>query len=69
MSDRSPSAAASIYPHLPHDKGPVQPQRQQPRLADALYPSLVPKPVLPSDPFERHMRLMGLIRSDERGRR
>jgi hypothetical protein len=47
MNNRPPSAAASIYPHLPHDKAPVQAQRQQPRLADALYPSLAPKPKPP----------------------
>ena len=41
MNDRPTSAAASLYPHLPHDQGePVK--RQQPRLAEALYPDLVP---------------------------
>jgi hypothetical protein len=68
MTDRPPSAAAALYPHLPHDKGPVQPQRQQPQLAAALYPSLTPKPKLPEDAYERHMHLMGLVRIDRRGR-
>jgi hypothetical protein len=41
---REPSAAQSLYPHLPHDDGqPVQ--RQQPAsVAAAMYPDLVPKP-------------------------
>jgi hypothetical protein len=33
------SAAASIYPHLP-SVAPAPVQRQQPQLADALFPSL-----------------------------
>jgi hypothetical protein len=66
MNDRLQSAAGSIWPHLPHDKGTVQPHRQQPQLAAALYPSLTPKPVPPSDPFERHLHFMGLIRKDAR---
>jgi hypothetical protein len=55
MTDRTPpTAAASLYPHLPHDQGePVQ--RQQPSLADALYPSLVPKPPQPQ-PAPRPVR-------------
>jgi hypothetical protein len=40
-----PTAAASLYPHLPHD----QVQRRQPaQLADAMFPSLVPKPPPPA---------------------
>jgi hypothetical protein len=47
MNDRPPSAAASIYPNLPSDKPArrarfAPSQREQPRLAEALYPSLVP---------------------------
>jgi hypothetical protein len=68
MNDRLQSAARSIWPHLPHDKGPAQPQRQQPQLAAALYPSLTPRPKLPEDAYERHMHLMGLVRIDRRGR-
>jgi hypothetical protein len=41
------SAAASIYPHLP-SVVPAPVQRQQPRLAEALYPSLAPKPPAPN---------------------
>jgi hypothetical protein len=67
MSDRPRSAAAALYPHLPHDKGIVQSQREQPRLADALYPSLVPKP--PIDPYYdyylRYMKSWGLVPIDE----
>jgi hypothetical protein len=41
------SAAAAIYPHLPSaDRAPVQ--RQQPRLAEALFPDLVPKSPQPA---------------------
>jgi hypothetical protein len=70
MTDRPPSAAASLYPHLPHAKEPVQPQRQQPRLAEALYPSLVPKPKPPADPYLAYMQKLGFIHIDKRsGRR
>jgi hypothetical protein len=41
------SAAQSVYPHLPSAE-PATPPRQQPRLADALYPNLVPKPKPPA---------------------
>jgi hypothetical protein len=39
--------ASQVYPHLPSiDAEP--PQRARPSLADALYPSLVPKPPPPA---------------------
>jgi hypothetical protein len=69
MNNRPLSAAASIYPHLPHDKEPVRPQRQQPGLADALYPSLVPKPKPPSDPYLAYMEKLGFRVDDRQGRR
>jgi hypothetical protein len=48
MIDRPISAAAALYPNLP-SAAPAPPQRQQPRLADALYPSLAPKPKPPTN--------------------
>jgi hypothetical protein len=39
MTQRNQTAASQVYPHLPH-AGPEPPQRQQPRLADAMFPSL-----------------------------
>jgi hypothetical protein len=59
MSESSRSAAQSIYPHLPHDQG-EPPQRQQPRLAEALFPKLVPPKPAPPNPYResllRHLR-------------
>ena len=52
-----PTAAASLYPHLPHD----QVQRRQPaQLADAMFPSLVPQPQ--SQPAPRPVRSKEWIR-------
>jgi hypothetical protein len=47
MAERPMSAAASLYPHLPHDAGQPPPRGAQPTLANALYPSLAPKPPQP----------------------
>jgi hypothetical protein len=46
MTQGPRSAAASLYPHLPsaEPEPPPRQQRRGPRLADALYPSLAPKP-------------------------
>ena len=44
MVDHPRSAAASLYPNLRQASSEPQQQRQQPRVADALYPNLVPKP-------------------------
>jgi hypothetical protein len=61
---REPPAAEAIYGHLKSQGRP--PQRPSSRsLAAAMYPSLVPKPKLPDDPYERHMRAFGLIRVRE----
>jgi hypothetical protein len=38
------AAAQSLYPHLPSAAREPVGQREQPRLAEALYPSLAPKP-------------------------
>ena len=67
------SAAASLYPHLPSaDPGP-RGQHKQPRLADALYPSLAPQSPAPkrrltreevfdwSNVDPRYARLVGLV--------
>jgi hypothetical protein len=52
MTDRSaPSAAGAIYPHLQSDKELARPQRAQSGLAAALYPSLVPQPPKPINPY------------------
>jgi hypothetical protein len=49
MAERSPpSAAAALYPNLKSGTPDVVQQRQQPTLADALYPSLAPKPKPPA---------------------
>jgi hypothetical protein len=52
MPDRSPSAAASLYPHLSHDDGRVADwatrQRDRGDVAAALYPR--PKPA-PKNPY------------------
>jgi hypothetical protein len=40
MTQREPSAAQSLFPHLPHDAGQPM-QRPQPRLAEAMFPNLV----------------------------
>jgi hypothetical protein len=62
MTERS--AAQSIYPHLPHDAGqPVQ--RQQPRLADAMFPSLAPKPPPPAPAPHREPEVSLAQRCDE----
>jgi hypothetical protein len=38
-----PNAAQSIYPHLPSaEREPIK--QSEPKLAEALYPALVPKP-------------------------
>jgi hypothetical protein len=49
MRERAPpSAAASIYPHLPRDAG-QPPQRQQPSsVAEAMWPPLTLKPPQPA---------------------
>jgi hypothetical protein len=46
---RPPTAAQALYGHLP-SAGREPLQRQQPSLAEALYPSLVPKPKPPTNP-------------------
>jgi hypothetical protein len=51
MTQREPSAPQALYGHLPSaDREPVQ--RQQPRLADAMFPSLAPTPQ-PKPPVDR----------------
>jgi hypothetical protein len=44
---RPPTAVQALYGHLP-SAAPAPPPRRQPRLADALYPNLVPKPKPPA---------------------
>jgi hypothetical protein len=61
MTQREISAAAQIYPHLPHD-APAPPPRQQPvSVAAAMFPDLVPKPPAPQ-PAPRPVRTMQWIR-------
>jgi hypothetical protein len=54
------SAAASLYPHLPSADPQPRSPRQQPRLADAMFPSLVPQPQ--SQPAPRPVRSKEWIR-------
>jgi hypothetical protein len=52
MTQREPSAAQALFPHLPHDAGqPVQ--RQQPAsVAAAMFPNLTPPPPKPPTYWE-----------------
>jgi hypothetical protein len=69
MTDRPPSAAAALYPHLQSAARPLQQQTNKP-IAYTMYPKLGPKPPpLPEDPYLRHMQAYGLIRKDAGRRR
>jgi hypothetical protein len=62
MTDRPPSAAQSLYPHLKSQERPTQQQRGD--LASVMYPTHVKPRPIPEDAFERHLYFMGLVRKD-----
>jgi hypothetical protein len=65
MTDRPPSAAASIYPHLKSVERPIQ-RPSTVSVADAMFPKLAAKPPPPIDPYERYMAALGFIRTNTR---
>jgi hypothetical protein len=68
MSDRPPSAAMSIWPHLKSQERPTQQQHGPDDLASVMYPTHVKPPPPPSDPYLFYLLKMGLIRTDQRSR-
>jgi hypothetical protein len=64
MSDRPPSAAQSLYPHLKSQERPVQQQRGD--LASVMYPGNVKPRPIPEDPYLAYMQRLGFIRTSGR---
>ena len=52
MAQREPSAAEALFPHLPRGTPDVvqRPERNE-SVAAAMWPSLVPKPPPPTNPY------------------
>jgi hypothetical protein len=53
MTQRSPSAAEAVYPHLRNQVSEPREQRTSNSVAARIYPALAPKPPTPSDPRRR----------------
>jgi hypothetical protein len=67
MTDQR-SAATALYPHLKSQERQVR-QPSSVSVAHEVFPHLAPKPKLPSDPYLRHLHLMGLVLDERQGRR
>ena len=65
MADRSASAAAALFPHLPHQSDVVAQQDRKATVAEAMYPALSPQPQAPPDWREYYLRLVGLRKIDQ----